>query len=166
PAPPRLLCEEGNTARSQRLDQSIVVGLMVVLFFTTLAHGAVEPWSIAIFELMLIAILLLWGIKVTIDRRLDVNIPPAALPILALLLLGIVQSIAFTGRDGQRWSLSMDVEATRQTLTILFFLAFAFVAASNFLVTRERLLRLATALTIFRAVLAVFVCAQLFSWNG
>ena len=139
---------------------------MVVLFFTALAHGAVEPWSIAIFELMLIGILLLWGIKVTIDRRLDVNIPPAALPILALLLLGIVQSIAFTGGDGQRWSLSMDVEATRQTLTILFFLAFAFVAASNFLVTRERLLRLANALTIFGAALAAFALVQHFAWNG
>jgi len=139
---------------------------MVVLFFTALAHGAVEPWSIAIFELMLIAILLLWGIKITVDRRLDVNIPPAALPILALLLLGIVQSIAFTGGDGQRWSLSMDVEATRQTLTILFFLAFAFIAASNFLVTRERLLRLANALTIFGAALAAFALVQHFAWNG
>src|SRR2546427_741573 len=28
-AQPPLLCEEGNTARSQRLDQSIAVGLMV-----------------------------------------------------------------------------------------------------------------------------------------
>ena len=139
---------------------------MVVLSFTALAHGAVEPWSIAIFELMLIGILLLWGIKVTIDRRLDVNIPPAALPILALLLLGIVQSIAFTGGDGQRWSLSMDVEATRQTLTILFFLGFAFIVASNFLVTRERLLRLANALTIFGAALAAFALVQHFAWNG
>jgi len=139
---------------------------MVVLSFTALAHGAVEPWSIAIFELMLIGILLLWGIKITVDRRLDVNIPPAALPILALLLLGIVQSIAFTGGDGQRWSLSMDVEATRQTLTILFFLGFAFIVASNFLVTRERLLRLANALTIFGAALAAFALVQHFAWNG
>jgi len=139
---------------------------MVVLSFTALAHGAVEPWSIAIFELMLIGILLLWWIKITVDLRLDVNIPPAALPILALLLLGIVQSIAFTGGDGQRWSLSMDVEATRQTLTILFFLAFAFIVASNFLVTRERLLRLANALTIFGAALAAFALVQHFAWNG
>src|SRR5437867_1821850 len=82
------------------------------------------------------------------------------------LLLGIVQSIAFTGGDGQRWSLSMDVEATRQTLTILFFLGFAFIVASNFLVTRERLLRLANALTIFGAALAAFALVQHFAWNG
>src|SRR5690242_11935809 len=66
-----------GTRLSQRLEQSIAVGLMVVLFFTTLAHGAVEPWSIAIFELMLIGILLLWGIKIPIHRRLDVNVPSA-----------------------------------------------------------------------------------------
>src|SRR5438093_1024437 len=158
--------KSGRPPLPSRLDQSIAVGLMVVLSFTALAHGAVEPWSIAIFELMLIGILLLWGIKITVDRRLDVNIPPAALPILALLLLGIVQSIAFTGGDGQRWSLSMDVEATRQTLTILFFLGFAFIVASNFLVTRERLLRLANALTIFGAALAAFALVPHFAWNG
>src|SRR5207244_3066862 len=104
-------CTSVGTRLSRRLDQSIAVGLMVVLFFTTLAHGAVEPWSIAVFELMLIGILLLWGIKITIERRLYVNIPSAALPILALMFVGILQSIAFTGGDGQRLSLSMDVEA-------------------------------------------------------
>src|SRR2546426_10421895 len=139
--------KSGSPPLPSRLDQSSAVGLMVVLSFTALAHGAVDPWSIAIFELMLIGILLLWGIKITVDRRLDVNIPPAALPILALLLLGIVQSIAFTGGDGQRWSLSMDVEATPQTPKILFFLALALLVAFKFLVYPDRPLLPAHSLT-------------------
>ena len=148
------------------LDKSIAAGLVVVLFFTTLAHGAVEPWSVALFEFMLILLLLLWGIRTTFERRLNVMIPTAALPIAALLLLGILQSVALTGEDGQRLSLSMDVEATRHAATGLFFLAFAFIVASNFLVGRERLFLLARVLTIFGAVLAAFALIQHFSWNG
>src|SRR5947209_843155 len=148
------------------LDKSIAAGLVVTLVFTTLAHGAVEPWSVALFELMLILLLLLWGIRTTFERRLNVTIPTAALPIAALLLLGILQSVALTGEDGQRLSLSMDVEATRHAAMGLFFLAFAFIVASNFLVGRERLFLLARVLTIFGAVLAAFALIQHFSWNG
>ena len=103
------------------LDKSIAAGLMAVLIFTTLAHGAVEPWSVALFELILIGLLLLWGIKAVLDRHLEIIIPPAALPAAALLLLGAVQSVAFTDGAGQRASLSMDVEATRHAVTVLFF---------------------------------------------
>src|SRR5205823_976999 len=62
--------------------------------------------------------------------------------------------------------LSIDVEATRYAVTVLFFLAFAFVAAANFLVTRERLLSLANVLTVFGAVLAAFALVQHFAWDG
>jgi len=137
-----------------------------VLFFTTLAHGAVEPWSIAVAELMLVLLLLLWGIKATLDGKLELTIPPAALPIIALLAVGIAQSVAFTGSDGRRVSLSLDIEATRHAVTLLFFLLFAFIAAANFLVTRDRLLQLANVITIFGALLAAFGLIQYFAWDG
>src|SRR5437867_8863586 len=114
------------------LDKSIAAGLLAVMIFTTLAHGAVEPWSIALFELILLGLLLLWGIKATLDQTLQVTVPPAALPVAALLLVGIIQSVAFTSDGGQRASLSMDVEATRHAATVLFFLAASFMLASNF----------------------------------
>ena len=155
---PNSLCEY--------LDKSIALGLMVALFFTTLAHGAVEPWSAGLFELMLTLMLLLWGIKATLNRSLEVTIPTAALPIAALLVLAIVQSISFTAGNGQRVSLSMDVEARRHAAIGLFFLTFAFIAAANFLVTRDRLFLLAKVLTVFGAVLAGFALIQLFTWNG
>src|SRR5438552_18683780 len=106
---------------SQVLDKSIAAGLLAVMIFTTLAHGSVEPWSLALFELILVGLLLLWGIKATLDRHLEITIPAAALPIAALLLLGMMQSVAFTDTAGRRAGLSMDVEATRQVVTILFF---------------------------------------------
>src|SRR5438093_6452433 len=120
---------------SSFLDSSIAAGLLVTLFFTTLAHGAVEPWSVALFELMLVLLTLLWGIQAIVNRRLEVTIPIAGLPIAALLLLTLVQGVAFGGENIQRVSLSMDVEATRRAAVGLFFLAFAFVGAANFLAT-------------------------------
>src|SRR6266487_915352 len=151
---------------SQVLDKSIAAGLLAVMIFTTLAHGSVEPWSIALFELMLVGLLLLWGIKSTLDRRLEITIPATALPMAALLLLGMIQSLAFTDATGQRVGLSLDVEATRQTVTVLFFLVASFILAANFFVTRERLFLLANVLTVFGAVVAAFALIQYFTWQG
>src|SRR6266516_1975922 len=75
------------------LDKSIAAGLLAAIVFTALAHGAVEPWSLALFELILTVLLLLWGIKATLDKRLAITVPAAALPVAALLLLGIAQSV-------------------------------------------------------------------------
>src|SRR5438093_12678971 len=122
PLPRRGICEVSRLTK--RLEEFIATGLIVALFFATLAHGAVEPWSAALLELTLIGLLLAWGVKTTLDHRLEITIPAAALPIAALLLLGIVQSVAVTGGNGQRASLSMDVEATRQALIGILFLAF------------------------------------------
>src|SRR5437899_506101 len=151
---------------SQFLDKSIAGGLLAAIVFTTLAFGAVEPWSLALFELMLVGLLLLWGIKATLDRHLEITIPAAALPIAALLLLGMTQSVAFTDGAGRRAGLSMDVEATRQTVTVLFFIGASFIVAANFFVTRERLFLLANALTVFGAVVAAFALIQYFTWQG
>jgi len=148
------------------LDKSIAVGLLTAIVFTQFAHGSVEPWSLAVFELILTVVLLLWGIKATLDKRLAITVPAAALPVAALLLLGIAQSVVFTGETGERSSLSMDVEATRYTVLALFFLAASFVVAANFFVTRERLWLLASLLTVFGAMVAAFALIQYFTWNG
>src|SRR5437773_1735805 len=148
------------------LDKSIAAVLLAAIVFTGLAHGAVEPWSLAVFELILMVVLLLWGIKATLDKRLAITVPAAALPVAALLLLGIAQSVVFTGEAGERSSLSMDVEATRYTVLALFFLAASFVVAANFFVTRERLWLLASLLTVFGAMVAAFALIQYFTWNG
>jgi O-antigen ligase len=168
---PRLAARSGSMiSRFVRyadfLDKAIAAGLLAALLFSTLAHGAVEPWSVALFELILLLLLLLWGIKAVLEQHLRMIIPTAALPMLALLLLAIVESVAFTSSNGKRVSLSMDVEATRHVATVLFFLAIAFIGAANFLVTRERLFILAKVLTIFGAVLAGFALMQHLTWNG
>ena len=61
---------------SELLDAFIAKGLMVILVFAALAHGAVEPWSIALVEVAVTLLVLLWGVKVLLDRHLEVALPP------------------------------------------------------------------------------------------
>ncbi len=148
------------------IEKSIVTGLLAAVVFTTLALGTVEAWSVAIFELMVVVLMLLWAAKAILEKRLEIEFPPAALPLAAFLLLGLAQSIAFAGSAGHTVSLSMDVEATRGAASMIFFLFLSFLIAVNFFDTPRRLRTLATFLIIFGLALAVFAIIQHFTWEG
>jgi O-antigen ligase len=126
----------------------------------------VEPWSVAVFSLTIIALLVLWVIKGVVDRRLTINVPPAGLPLAALLLFGGLQSIAFTGDDGKRVSLSLDTEATRLVMEVLIVLFIALLMAASFLTGPRQLAYLRNFLIFFGLALAVFGLVQHFTWNG
>ena len=147
-------------------DKAIVCGLLAAVVFTTLALGTVEAWSVAIFELIIVVLMLLWAAKVIVEKRIEIRIPPAALPLGALVLVGLAQSIALTGSSGQTSSLSMDVEATRGAVAVIFFLFMSFLIAANFFDTPQRLRTLANFLIIFGLALAVFALVQHFTWEG
>lgn len=151
---------------SKFLDRAIVVGLLAAVAFTALALGTVEAWSIAIFELLVAALLLLWAMKALIEKHFEVTLPSAALPFGAFVLLGLAQSVAITGSAGETLSLSMDVEATRGAVVVIFFLFVCFVIAVNFFDSRERLRGLANFLVVFGLALAVFALVQHFTWEG
>jgi O-antigen ligase len=151
---------------SERLDKAIAVGLLVAVVFTALAHGAVESWSLGLYELIVTLLVLLWAFKSIADRRLKITIPKLTLPIVALLGIGLAQSVSLGGPDSQVRSLSMDVEATRATVTVLFFLLLSFLIASNFFDSRERLQTLVRFLVVYGLVLAVFALIQHFTWDG
>jgi O-antigen ligase len=151
---------------SERLDKAIAVGLLLALVVTALTQGAVEPWSAALFEFIVIGLMLLWGIKAVVDESLEITIPTTALPLAALVALALAQSIAFTDAAGHRASLSLNVESTRAAVTVLIFLFVCFIIASNFFTTRERLRGLANFLTIYGLAVAMFALIQHFTWDG
>ena len=155
-----------QTRMIKLLDKAIVSGLLVAVIFTTLALGTVEAWSVAIFELMVVILMLLWATKAIVERRLEIRFPSAALALGAFVLLGLAQSIAITRSAGQTSSLSMDVEATRGAAGVIFFLWVSFLIAVNFFHTPERLRTLANFLIIFGLALAVFALIQHFTWEG
>ena len=144
----------------------IAIGLMVTIAFTALALGTVEAWSVAVFELIVVILLLLWAAKTVVDRRLEIKFPAVTLPLGAFVLIGVIQSIAVTGSEGKTSSLSMDVEATRGAAIVIFFLFVCFVIAANFFNTPERLRSLANFLIVFGLALAVFALIQHFTWEG
>ena len=148
------------------LDKAIVSCFLVAVVFTTLALGTVEAWSVAIFQLIVVLIVLLWALQAIVEKRLEIKVPPAALPLGGLVLVGIAQSIALTGSSGVTRSLSMDVEATRGAAAMIFFLFVSFLIAANIFDTQERQHTLANFLIIFGLALAVFALIQHFTWEG
>ncbi len=150
----------------ERLDKAIAVGLLVAVVFAALAHGAVEAWSLALFELLVTLLGLLWAFKWIADGRLKVKVPMLALPIAALLAIGVAQSVSLGGPDTPVRSLSMDVEATRAAAAMLFFLLVSFLIAANFFDDRERLRTLVRFLVVYGLVLAVFALIQHLTWDG
>jgi O-antigen ligase len=148
------------------MNKAIPVLLLVAVVFTTAAHGAVEPWSAAIYGFIVITTVLLWVVKSFREKRLVIRVPSTAFPVIGLVALGLVQSVAFAGGDGRVRSLSTDVEATRGAVTMLSFLLFSFIIAANFFTNRDRLHRLASFLVIYGLVVAVFALVQHFTWDG
>lgn len=151
---------------SERTDKAIAIGLLAAVVFTTLAHGAVESWSLALYELIITLLLLMWAVKSVRDRKLKIKIPGLAWPIAALLAIGAAQSISIGGPDTEVRSLSMDVEATRATVTVVFFLFVSFLIAANFLDSRERFQTLIRFVVVYGLVLAVFALIQHLTWDG
>lgn len=148
------------------LDKTIVVLFLLLLVFTALAHGAVEPWSVAIGSVLMVGLFFLWVAKSAWEKAWEIRLPAPLWPLLALLGLGLLQSLAWTNQTGQRASLSLDVEATRQTVLGLGLTLIVFVVAANTFISRARLNLLQAFFTYFGLALALFAFLQQATWNG
>jgi O-antigen ligase len=148
------------------IDAIISVGLMVVMMFTALAFGTVEPWSLATFGMLSLALLVLWVIKGVVEGRLEISAPQTVAPLVALVGLGILQSVTVTDPAGKKFSISLDAEATRLVLEVLLVLLIAFLLSANFLAAGRPLGWLRNFLIFFGLALAVFGLVQKFTWNG
>ena len=147
------------------LDRLIITGLAVALVFTALAHGAVEGWSVALFECTVAFLFLLWGLRLGISGRVLVSIPGVVLPMVGLLAFAAIQGLNLPG-NGEHATLSIDSEATHQAVAVLFFLVVAYLIAANFLCSPDRLRALATFLVFYGLAMSVFALIQHFTWNG
>jgi O-antigen ligase len=152
--------------RHDRLGKTIAVGLMIAVVFTALAFGAVEPWSMFLFEIIVLVLIALWAARAVLNKRLKVRLPDAALPVAALVLFGLIQSVAIPDNTGRWMSLSMDAGATRMTVTALVFMLASFVLISNTFTTRKRMSVLSGFLVIYGLAMAIFALVQHFTWDG
>jgi len=152
--------------RRDRLGKTIAVGLMIAVVFTALAFGAVEPWSMFLFEIIVLALIALWAARAVLNKRLRVTLPDAAFPVAALVLFGLIQSVAIPDNTGRWMSLSMDAGATRMTVIALVFMLASFVLISNTFTTRKRMSVLSGFLVIYGLAMAIFALVQHFTWDG
>jgi O-Antigen ligase len=150
----------------RRLDKVTAIAFIVVLIITTLAFGSIEAWSIGLASVLLIILLELWAVQMIVARKVSIAVPAEALPLIGLIVLGIIQGIAWTTAEGKRASLSWSVDSTRATVVILVLLLGAMLLAANHWASSQRLKQFAWTLTIFGFAIAVFALVQKFTWNG
>ena len=69
------------------------IGICLLVIFAVAANGAVEPWSEAIMEIWAALLFLWWGYLVASHRNGVVSFSPVFWPVLAIVLLGLLQYI-------------------------------------------------------------------------
>src|SRR5215510_9844686 len=157
---------EGQGRAGEILNRVITFGLFAIMAFSVLAFGTVDPWSIAVFNISIVGLFFCWALRCVVRKKLNISLPTFSLPIALLFAYGILQSVTIHDETGKRWSISMDVEATRLVLEVLICLLIAFLLAATFFKGYQRLHWLKNFLIFFGLALAVFALLQHFTWNG
>jgi O-antigen ligase len=148
------------------LERAMLFVLFLSIIFSALAQGVVDAWAIGVLECLSGLLLLLWVSKVVIGGKLKVVMPQVILPILAFFLLGLLHCLAFNGKDGAVASLSSDVEATRKTVFLFFFLIIELLVSIQLFHSRKRLVVAVNFLVVYGLAMAMFALIQHFTWNG
>ncbi len=114
------------------LLEKIVYGmLLALLVLTPLPYGSVETWSIALWEVLVFATVVLWALLTVVEGKLKIHLNPLVWPMLALLILAVVQIWPFaSAANGERQTISFSPFVTYQFAvklfaSICFFLLFA-----------------------------------------
>ncbi|CAN5389487.1 O-antigen ligase [soil metagenome] len=146
-----------------QLDKIIMGLLLAAVVFTAWARGATEAWSIAVFEAVILAALVLWILKLAVEKKVDLIVPASFWPIAAFLCYGVIQTVGWADAAGNPASLSMDREATKRLLPLLLFIIAAHIVAANVLKDTARVGFFAKFLTAFGFILALASLIQYFA---
>lgn len=154
-------------ARVERaLGYVLAEGRLVLIALTALAFGTVEYWSIGLFSVIVLTLLLVWGAKQVFVDWASPVFPDLLVPILLWWIFGILQALSWPDSTGQRQSLSLDPESTWQAIEVVALLIGMGILTANTLDRHGHLRRMALFLTIFGFGLSLFGLLQYFSWNG
>jgi len=136
----------------------IEAGALLLLVFTPLACGAVEPWSEAIAELVVLGMAITYVLGMLRDWELRVELPPGWLPGALFLALIVLQSLV------PSWSL--DPHATRREALKLLAVAAFFLICYNTYRMRAQAQRAVWTMIIMATVISIFGIVQRTTWNG
>lgn len=140
-----------------KLESFIFADLMATTMFAVLAYGTVESWSLALFELNALLLAVLLAVRFTFDDQAEFKNWRLALPLLAITGWGAIQVAA---------ALSLDQQATKETVVKWLAMAIYFLAALHTLRSSERRRKVLVALTIFGFAVSLFAIIQRLTYNG
>jgi hypothetical protein len=88
-----------NNLSLRLLDGAIFYGLILVIAFTAIPYGTVEPWSHAAFEAAIFFLALLWVIHGFLSGSWGQGNLKLFYPLMALAALAILQSLSWSSID-------------------------------------------------------------------
>src|SRR4026209_480417 len=109
---------------------------MLLLILTPLPYGSVEVWSMTLWEVWVFVTTVLWVILTIRDGEFRLEPTPLLLPMVALLVMAIVQLVPIGA--GPRRTISLDPYLTLQATIKLFASVLFFALFSTFVDTDER----------------------------
>ena len=169
-------------------DGVVEYGLYFLIIFTPFAFGTVEPWSIAIAEVVVFTMALAWGLTMVGRGEIRIEKTPFNICWLLVLAFGLLQIVPLplqvirvlspkayalyqdmaidSGLTASWRTLSLYPYATKLELLRLLALALLFWVVANHLRTRQQVDRVVRLIMVVGFLLAIFGIIQHFTWNG
>ena len=143
--------------RQQQLGTILLLGTFGLLMFGPLAFGAVEPWSIFLMQAGAALLLVLWSVQQVLQGRIEIRPNPVFAPMLVFGGLVLAQLVL-------RRSAYMH-ETVNGALLYVAYGILCFLA-SQVIVRKEQLQRLAMLFSVYGTAVACFALVQGISSNG
>ncbi len=151
-----------------RLSGAIFFLLNATLVFSTIVFGAVDTWALGVLSVIAGLIVVLWVTDSFFKREFQFSASKLQIPLLALIVVGLIQLLPVRGQDFSSdllsipaaSSLSLAPYATRIAVVQLVVYAIFFAAALVFVDSYQRLQKLITVVIIFSSLMAFYGILQ------
>ncbi len=139
--------------------------LIFLLIFTPFAYGAVEPWSVAVFEVVSVLMLLLWVFKMIANGRFEIDRNPViSFAILFIVYVSMQLIFSFIPHPSSLILLPGSVYpwATRTELLKIISYAVIFLVAVHTIKTRQQINRILSIIIAVGFLMAIFFLMRYF----
>jgi O-antigen ligase len=146
-------------AMDRFFERGILALVLVILVFAPLAMGAVGAWQFLVVQLLIMAVMLLWGLRAALNPGMKLFWPPVSYAVLAFALYAVARY------------LTADIEyAARFEVIQTLLYAFLFFAILNNLTSRECPQAISLTLVLLAAGISCYAIWQFIThsnrvWN-
>ncbi len=146
-------------------DRLIEAGLVFLIIFTPFAHGAVQPWAVAVFEATAAMMFLLWIFKMISKNTLEVSSSPVVfLAVFFILYVSIQLAVSPITRSALPGLLPHSVYpwATKTELLRIIAYAMIFFVSLNTIKTRQQIIRIISVIIVVGSLMGVLFLMRYF----